>query len=608
MIYETKQNIQFFYKRSSYTFPNGTNIYLNGNKLLVEINEKRTRDISKYVTTEKNSSREYNNRIGLPITGYGSKLAEEYQVIAKYFESHQSLNFLDFEYATSHELVLCTFFKPMDFIRMKNIIEDIQKHMPYLINIFRRPYIHLKETEILQPVDTAMRINHKTINYLSKHSERWKAVDNKTGSIEPDKLLTKVYIDDYSIYENVVFYNLVNNIFSFLIKTIYYLTDILETFNESIKLDAVNRFNHQMYYLSIGKLYVGFYNMEDTSEIASVLENAKNVYKQLNRYKVRDVYTKNINTKPLNRDIKKTNLFSMHKDYKHVYALYQKFKKKTFTMNEYGSYLMQVKSQDSYELFCQMLILFSISNFNFKIYSLDDIYREGKVKATFNFKDWELRISTQYNFVLGLKTIALKLSHLNKALNYLIIPIGYYLGQERKKQYEIIMQRLYNIGEVYDKYIFFEPFDYDDKSLNSYSNKYENENFTTYYAILPIAISEINSFRRVQKLLLEGMVISNDQYEDCAFCGEKLQKEDENHYLCRKCRTVIKKVHCHNCDNDVVASYFDIKTRKNGKKAESFEGLPEFYKQERQFYFRNTVTISKNGFVCPYCGKEIPQN
>lgn len=607
MIKEPKQNIEYFYKRSTYLFPEGTKIYLNGNKLLVEIEDKKTRDIKKYLVNRADLTRDYNNRIGLPITGAGSDLADEYQMIAEYIDKHPQFNYLDFEYATSYELVLCTFFKPMDFNIMKNLIHEIHKYLPFIINIFRKPYIHLKEKEILQPVEAAMRINYKTINYLSKHSERWKSIDDRTGSIEPDKLLTKIYVDDYSIYENVVFYNLINKIFTFLMRTIYYLSDILETFNDSIQLDAVNRFNHQMYYLAIGKLYVGFYNMENTAEIAAVLEDAKNLYKQLIRYKTRDVYTHNINTKPLNGDIKKTNLFAMHKDYKHVYTLYKKFKKKTFIVNDYGSYLKQTTSQRFYQMFCEMLTLFAISNFNFKNYNSEDIYKDGEVRGNFNFKNWELRISSQYNYAIGLDTIAIKISYLDNAINYLIIPMSYYIAQERKKQYEIIIHRLNSIGEVYDKYFFFEPFDYEDNSLNSYSIRYEKDDIATFYAILPIAISEINSFRRIQKILLEGMVISNNKFDICPFCGEALTNQ-ENHYLCNKCRTVIKPITCNNCNNAFVASYSDIKTRKKNRRSEAIEGLMDFYKQERQYYFRNTVFISKAGIHCPYCEHIDPYN
>ena len=595
---DNKQYIDYFHKKTKYTFPEGTRVFLSGKRLLVEINGTKTRNLNKYIVKNNNTINIY-NRIGLPITGPGSAIAEEYEGIAEFFNNHDSFNFLDFEYATSHELVLCTFFKPMDFIWMKDLIQDVQKHLPYLVNIFRRPYIHLKETETLQSVDTAMRINHKTINHLSKHSENWKSIDMRNGSIEPDKLLTKIYIDDYSIYENVVFFNLINNISSFLIKTIYYLTEILETFNESIKLDAVNRFNHQMYYLAIGKLYVGFYNMENTSEVNAVLESAKQLYKQINQYKVRDVYTKNLKAKPINGEIKKTNLFSMHKDYKHVYYLSQKYKKKSLNNNDNGSYFLQYQSQDSYELFCQMLVLFSISNFNFISYSLEDIYVDGKVKAKFDFKNWKLTVNTKYSIILGLNTISINIKYIDKSIDYLFIPMSYYLAEDRKQQYENIIKRLYDTGEVYDKYLFFEPSDYDDNALKSYSIKYDN----LYYAILPISISEINAFRRIQKVILELMILSNEQNDICAFCGEKMHMESDGHYVCKKCRTVIKEIYCEHCDTNFKASYFDVKKkRKSG--IETLDGLSDFYKQERQYYFRNIVTITKNGYLCPYCGAD----
>jgi hypothetical protein len=191
------------------------------------------------------------------------------------------------------------------------------------------------------------------------------------------------------------------------------------------------------------------------------------------------------------------------------------------------------------------------------------------------------------------------MKYIDKSIDYLIIPMTYYFSEDRKNQYENIIKRLYDTGEVYDKYLFFEPFDYDDNVLKSYSIKYDN----LYYGILPISISEINAFRRIQKVLLELMILSNEQNDICAFCGEKMHIEGDGHYMCKKCRTVIKEVHCNHCDNNFKASYFDIK-RKRKSGSETLEGLSEFYKQERQYYFRNIVTITKNGYLCPCCGKE----
>lgn len=599
---ESNNKVEFLYKKSLYIFPEKAKIFLNGNKLLVEFPNKKITNISMYLSNT-NIKRPYNCTLGFPITDIGSQLEKDYQAIVEYFDKNPKLDFLSFEYATSHELALCTFFKSMDLVNASNLMQDLRKEMPYLVNIFRRPLIHLKEIDVIQPTDTVKRVNHNTMKYLSRHAETWKNIED--SAIIPAKLLTRVYDDDYSIYENIVFRDLIDKSLTFLRKRIYYLTELFDIFNDSIQLDAITRFNHQNYYLAMGKLYVGFSKMKDSSELLAMLENAKYLYKQLNTYKTRAVYTKNANIKPINSEIKRTNILGMHKDYKHVYSLYQKFNKQAFESQAFGTFLMQDKSQSSYELFCQMLVLFAASNFNLSCKSNDTIYENKKLNACFKYKDWSLHVYNQYNAVLNFDTIIIDVTHNNKSIKFLIIPMSYYIAQDKKMHYEHIIKTLYYGGNIYDKYVFLEPFDLDKNSLSNYSLKCSIADVNLYYAVLPVSISEINSFRRIQKLLFECMVRTNNNYDICAFCGENLVKAN-NTYLCCKCRTAVKNVTCEHCQKNFTATYIDIKNKnKNRKKAteEDFsKDLPDFYKQEKQYLFRDIVNINENNFVCPHCG------
>lgn len=601
---ESQKRIEFLHKKAVYLFPAKSKIFLAGDKLSVEIDNKKVSDISDYLSAKSNLKKLYPYKIGLPVTEQGSLLLKEYQAVASYIDSHPVLDFLQFEYATGRDLALCTFFKSADSVQAEAFIREIKKELPYLINIFKRPLIHLKETDIVQPVDAVKRVNHNTIRHLSKHSENWKKIEG--DEITPAKLLTRVYDDDYGIYENIVFRNLIDGLLSFLRKRIFYLSEILSSFKESIQLDAVHRLNHSEYYLAIGKLYVSFSKMENTSEVLEMLENTRQLYKQIRQYTVRDVYTKNSRVKTEIGTIKRTNILSMHKDYKHVYSLYQKANKRFLDSQKTGDFLTQTEAQKDYGLFCGLLALFAVSNFNMSCNTAGAVFESGAINASFSFKGWTVSVSTEYNPILDFDTVALRISSESSSCSFLLIPTTYYLSRDKNTQYENIIERLYFGGHDYDKYVFLEPFDFYGDSVYSYSIRYPLPEKDLHYAVLPVSVSDHNSFRRLQRLLLEGMTLTEKDRKVCAFCGEELHTEPDGKYICRKCRTAIRDISCP-CGKSFTATYFDVKKQKprNEPEGDFKSGLSDFYRDEKENLFRNITAINKSNFICPHCGCEI---
>ncbi|UKI50739.1 MAG: hypothetical protein L6U99_05115 [Clostridium sp.] len=58
-----------------------------------------------------------------------------------------------------------------------------------------------------------------------------------------------------------------------------------------------------------------------------------------------------------------------------------------------------------------------------------------------------------------------------------------------------------------------------------------------------VSISNIESFRRLEQILLRGMVYSDYRRTDCPFCYGNLEKE-ENYFICRSCQMQIVDTFC----------------------------------------------------------------
>ena len=120
-------------------------------------------------------------------------------------------------------------------------------------------------------------------------------------------------------------------------------------------------------------------------------------------------------------------------------------------------------------------------------------------------------------------------------------------------------------------------------------------------------MEDIDSFRRIQQIILRGMIYSDTKRDVCPFCGKPLHKDpNRNLYQCHDCMTQIKESTCIEAkkryfytDNAHLKKYI---VRKSDFK---LEDLWYYEKQvESLMYFRNITKINeKSEILCPYCSK-----
>lgn len=579
---------EFYFKNNIYVLPKNSTAYLVGKNIRLYENGKKT-NLGKYETIP---TLQVGYPLNTPITVNTKEIEHEYRLFGNFMKG-RNLNLVNFDYETSHNLSLCSFFSSEEQKRADQLFLEIQKCLPHLINIFKKPVIHIKERSVVQPVDMVSRINHKTVHYLTVHTEDWAEI--KDGTVVPKNLHTRVGDDDYGIYENLVFCNLIKKIQSFLRHRIRFLSDIAQTFDNSVKLDDFTKYNHQMYYLAVGKLYLGFYKTgQDSALILDMLEQAKKMYKTINRYTHRQVFKINKNKPPLVGDIKQTNILTMHKDYKHVYNLDKKFRTRQLDSNVFATSTEAKHSCQNYNAFCQLLTLFATVNFNFVADNpTAEVIQNGKINATMHFAEWTINIKSKKNVYLQQDCLEFTVSTEKKSKKYLLIPFVNYIDGEKQKMCELITKKLVLQKNKYDKYVFLDPFSYNTNSFNYDLTTKLNDN-TIHYSILPITLSEINSFRRIQKLIFECMVQTGSNTV-CAFCGEKLSHTNKHQHVCLKCRTMVQEIQC-TCGENVVATTIELKHKPDDTNS--------FFTQELTYMYRNATNMAKYP-LCPHCNTEI---
>ncbi|MDE7454884.1 MAG: hypothetical protein K2M64_03550, partial [Clostridia bacterium] len=287
----------------------------------------------------------------------------------------------------------------------------------------------------------------------------------------------------------------------------------------------------------------------------------------------RPVY-KNNRIRPERIKVRKTNIMSMHKDYQQIDKLAKKFELR----NDNG--ITEVSADELYSLqknyfnFCQALCVFSIGHFNFTCKE-NKLVNFDRLSMLFKYKGWKIRLKKFNCAKQRLLSLTFK-----KDVEYKVIIIPS-VFEDNGDLLDSIKAKV-----PADEYVVFSPCE-------------ETAQEATF-----VDITSIQSFRRIQQILLKGMVYSDVKRIECPFCDKQLtlneQKSSADNavYECLSCRT---EIHDRVCPS-------------SGKRYSStrISGLAHSYidddstfakrKQEAQMYFRNITELNNDGEeICPIC-------
>ena len=503
-----------------------------------------------------------------------NKLIDDYGNISEYRKKIKLMNYMQFDYAVVHGMTLFMMEPDFDFDALERRTDTILSVLPSIKRIFAQPFIHLKEQDIILPVEAVRVVNNNTLNHISSHSELWS--DLKKDEIKPKKLLTKTYEDNYGIYENIVFCNVVDDILAFTRANIRFLKELLYT-NQTIEINLLERVNHLNYFLALGKLHVGYSRSFDS--YYAVSERCLNKLQFISNSIVprlkRPVY-KNNKFRPVNLKIRKTNILSMHKEYHQIYKFAKNFARPGVAALKEITEADIAELCDSYYFFCQALCIFSIGHFNFTC-NERRVFDLSQPMISFKFKNWIVTLEklTHENYQL----ISLEI-HKDRTYRILLLP-------SLESDCEEILNSIKATVQA-DEYIVCSPYEECEKGVAF------------------IDISSLESFRRLQQIILRGMIYSDEKRTECPFCNGKLavnkdkSTADNPVYECFSCRTEIHGKFCPTAQKTFF--YTKIADLK-----------PQYYndgswlakrKAEGKMYFRNITDIDDElEPVCPHCGK-----
>jgi len=494
------------------------------------------------------------------------------QGIQNFVEDHQEISYIEFDYYVVHNMTLFSIEPDFDFEKLEKTILNIKKSMSAIKRIFNKPIIILKETDEVLPVENTRIINQDTLLHLANHGQHVSNITKK--GVKPRKLLTRHYDDDFGIYENIIFCNFIDEIIA-LIRKNRKIFDSLLYAGDIMRFNLLEKLNHVNYFLALGKLHTGY--IRDFNQYFNIskkmLHELLGINQIISQRLFKPIYKKNIKR---NRrlSLKKTNIFLMQKDYRQVYKTY-KYLLGNQKENEDNKEPIDFDLlSTNYLTYVELLTIFAVGHFNFEIdpqFKID----LNLLNVTFKYKGWSLNIRNN-----DLKEILL---YFTKNKTYLMVITNNVYSDEELNEYKI------NYG--FDEVIVVNPF---------HEEYLERDD-------VYINMQDIDSFRRIQQIILKGMIYSDTQREVCPFCGGSLHyNQRHGFYQCNDCMLQIKDMVCKETNKPFF--YTDNTYHKKHTTNKSDIEYDEHWYYEKQveslMYFRNITKINQNSeIICPHCNR-----
>ena len=497
-----------------------------------------------------------------------------YDSIYRFAHTHNGIGYARLDHAVSSEIALFDVPKAPYFFAVEEMLDRIIAVLPAIRHIFAKPLVRLVDREEIVPIEAVRMIDHYTLAHVAVHSELWEDMTDE-GGIRPRKLMTVQKAETYALYENIVFVRVVDSVLKAVRETSGMLQDVLYGCRD-IQFNLLDRTHHASYFYALGKLHRAYAMTEQRQYAVYVRCQRKlqTIEGALRAGLVRPVYRKCKGYKK-KLPLKKTNVFRSHKDYKQIYLLYQWLEEHTLLKEESVSDGDLPLEQAQYNTYCILLSLFAIGHFGFA-FPEDETFDFRDFKAKCSFKKWRLTVKQ----VKAEQAEALVFS-LKKEKTY----TACILLTEKKDMDSATLERVCHQVKA-DEYLF--------ASKSAYG-----ESDTVY-----LSLYNVDSFRRIQQVLLRCMIEADEARTVCPFCGDALEATEKGHE-CSVCRAVIERKICEKTGKHYNVSginrYVPVWHRSEQYQRQKF--LHDRY-AEAQLHFRNITPISDDGeALCPHCGK-----
>lgn len=490
-------------------------------------------------------------------------------------QAHRGITYEQFDQLVLNELNLFDIPKEDYFERIEAALDRIIRALPAIKRVFARPIIRLRDTQEILPVEMTKIIDSHTLAHASIHTELWG--DIVDGEVHPKKLLTVGRTETYVVYENIILTRVVDSVLALLARTKLLLKDVLYDYSD-VHFNLLDLTYHSAFFFAIGKLRLEYVRAQkDRSQSYERCVEKIGLIERTLRPKLRTPLYLQCKKRKGALALKKSNAFRLHKDYGQVYklALWLNGDPQAEGPDVKDTHPSLVETGEEYRVFCSLLSVFAVGHFNFTFPEAQRLDFTC-LNASCEYVSWRLKMkAVSFEGINGL------LFTFQKDGEYGICTI---FGEKKKLTVASLEAFKAQVG----------------------ANEYCFANASSYGEpdVLYLSLFNVDSFRRIQQMLLRGMIFSDTARDICPFCGRPLHREEEA-YDCHFCRGRIEECVCPVTGEAYVTStiqHFESVLGHSAAQQEKRKFLHDRY-VEAQMHFRNITPTTQGGaLVCPKCG------
>ena len=210
-------------------------------------------------------------------------------------------------------------------------IDIMEEVIPHIDAIFRNPNRFIINDEEIVKIESARKVTVESIKHLAKNTNLIQTVDDKTGDVQPGKILNVNKEEDYDTYENRLIYTLVQKMKMFVDRRVKFLDLKIKNDNKDNKAfdyDAKSKIlgeNVEVKFEMNSFLDNDNSNEDDTETLLLKIEEIKKKINELtgeNVYKIID--KKNIQW--IKEPIRKTNVILKNVHFQYAMKLWEYLK------------------------------------------------------------------------------------------------------------------------------------------------------------------------------------------------------------------------------------------------------------------------------------------
>lgn len=206
----------------------------------------------------------------------------------------------------------------------QSLLNKISETVPMVMDICSHPKQSLRTEEAVLDVNLVKRVNSRTLDYLSSHSEHWKA--RTLNGLIPNRLRADILEDEINIYENLFFRMAVDDILKYVHRQAVSIEKTIEQNDNAIDWNAYGEELFDYKRIRVFEQLLPDYDIvqrqNENTLLRSLLNQWRKLEKNFSTIEASQFFRSIDKKKHISRNIKPTNIIKKDSRYNALYRLW----------------------------------------------------------------------------------------------------------------------------------------------------------------------------------------------------------------------------------------------------------------------------------------------